>query len=96
MDYTLAVYYALGGAGWSLMRYYYAKMKDNKISWEYKRFLKTLLIGAGIGLYAGFLGKEASPDVFLALSTSSFVSLQLTAVVDTVVNFVIRLFKKYF
>lgn len=95
MDYIIPVYYGLGAAGWSLMRYYYSVMGDKKVSFEGKRLVKTILIGFGVGVYVAYTGQEASPQIFQAVLESGSAGLKITAVVDSAVNFALRLWKNY-
>lgn len=92
MDVKLAFYYGLGGAGWSLMRFYYKKMKDD-VEFEPKRMVKTVLIGFGVGLYAAYLGQEASEDVFQAIMETGSSGMMITAIADSVVNFGLRAYE---
>lgn len=97
MDWLTIGYGALGGLGWSLLRlgYYKANVDEKKRpEVQYKRILKTVIIGAVVGAFAAYQGQEVSADVLEALSQTAFISGSVTAVVDTVVNFVIRLLKR--
>lgn len=47
---------ALGGVGWGIVGYVSNKSKDTKTEFELKYFAKSVLVGAGFGIYAAYTG----------------------------------------
>ena len=89
-------YGALGGLGWSLLRIAYHKADPgDSPDVEYKRIAKTVILGALVGAYAGYQGETVSADVIEALVSTGKISMAFTAIVDTVVNLGIRLWKRF-
>jgi len=88
MDYMSFVWGAVGGVGWSILGFAREKQKNTKIDFDPKQFIKTVIIGAVMGFYAGYSGMTI--DV---VSTTGF-SLTATAIADKIVNLIWGFFKK--
>lgn len=88
MDYTNLAFGAVGGIGWSLVRFYREKQKNEKIEFDGKKFFKTLIEGGIVGLIAGVYGI----DFEMALALPIYGGI--TGVVDTVVNIIWGFFTK--
>jgi hypothetical protein len=73
---------AVGGVGWSIMRYYREHQKDPKLAFDIKKFVKTLGEGVIVGLIAGYSGIE-----FDAV-TSMGIYGTLTGGLDTLINII--------
>ena len=74
------VWGVVSGIGWGLLGYGREKQKDDKITFSWKYFLKTLVIGAVVGAYAGYTGLPVETVI-------------ATPVIDKIVNVIGNLFK---
>ena len=50
------IYGALGGVGWGILGYATAKAKDTDTEFDLKYFFKSVIVGAGFGIYAAYSG----------------------------------------
>lgn len=71
---------AVSGIGWGILGYGREKQKDEKLSFSWKYFLKTVIIGAIVGAYAGYTGLPMEAVI-------------ATPIIDKVINIISGFFK---
>lgn len=76
------LYGAFGGLIWALMGAGYHKIGNPDFQFEFKNFLKTILIGVGVGGVAVYFGQPV--DVFGLTGMAA----SITALVDRFLNIV--------
>lgn len=74
---------AVSGIGWGILGYGREKQKENSknpVSFSWKNFLKTIVIGAIVGAYAGYTGMPIETVV-------------VTPIIDKIANLIGGIFK---
>ena len=77
-----ALYGGLGGLCWAGLGFFRFKQKHPDEEFELGKFVKTLVIGAAVGVYAGYTGGDISIVATTPMAGS------ITAFVDKIWNMV--------
>jgi hypothetical protein len=84
---------ALAGLGWGILGYINSYLKyEGKVEFSWKGMAKSVLIGAGLGVYSIAQGLPIAYDTF-SLLVSNPNSLGFVAIVDRIVDLIERFIK---
>jgi len=80
-EYLPIIYSVIGGFGWAMLAFFREYQKTTT-SFEWKKLLKTLIIGAGVGFIAQWYGLTFDAVQSMTIFGS------ITAVADKIVNII--------